>query len=109
MLVVAPDGGVAEEHATAPVGLQTMLMGIDDDGVGLGDGRISQASGLVESAGDEGKVASVSRVHVDSETVSLSESENCVERVYGANGRGAKRDYHRAHITASQLGLQSSN
>ena len=38
VLVEAAHGGVAEEDAAAAVGLEAVLVGVDDDGVGLGDG-----------------------------------------------------------------------
>ena len=37
MLVEAAYGGIAEEDAAATVGLQTMLVRVDDDGVGFAD------------------------------------------------------------------------
>ena len=38
VFVEAADGGVAEEDAAAAVGLEAVLVGVDDDGVGVGDG-----------------------------------------------------------------------
>ena len=35
--VEAPDGGIAKEHAAAAVGLQPVLVRVDDDGVGVAD------------------------------------------------------------------------
>ena len=39
VFVEAADGGIAEEDGAAAVGLEAMLVRVDDDGVGLGDER----------------------------------------------------------------------
>src|SRR5579863_6817205 len=72
VFVVAPDAGIAEEDAAAAVGLEAVLVGVDDEGVGVGDGVEGGACGGREIAG-EGEVASVSRVDVDAEGVFLLE------------------------------------
>ena len=58
VLVEAAHGGVAEEDAAAAVGLQAVLVRVDDEGVGVGDGVERGAGFGVEIAG-EGEVAAV--------------------------------------------------
>ncbi len=68
MFVEAPDGGVAEEDGATAVGLEAVLVGIDDDGVGMWDG-VEGGAGLGGEIGGEGEVASVGCIDVDAELV----------------------------------------
>ena len=89
VLVEAADGGVAEEDASAAVGLEAVFVGVDDDGVGVGDG-VEGSAGCGREVGGEGEVASVGGVDVDAEFVLLLEGEDLVEGVDGADGGGAE-------------------
>ncbi len=94
VFVVAADGGVAEEDAAAAVGLQAMLVRVDDDGVGVGDGVVGGAGFGAEVVG-EGEVATVGGVDVDAEVVLFLELEDLGERIYGSDSGGAEGgDYY---------------
>jgi hypothetical protein len=70
VFVKPADGGVAEEDAPAAVRLETVLVRVDDDGVGVWDGVEGGAS-LGGEIGGEGEVSAVGGVDVDAEFVSL--------------------------------------
>ena len=95
VFVEAADGGVAEEDAAAAVGLEAVLVRVDDDGVGVGDG-VEGGAGFGGEVGGEGEVASVGGVDVDAEVVFLLEGEDLVEGIDGADGGGAECDYYGA-------------
>src|ERR1700722_11746086 len=88
VLVEAADGGVAEENRAAAVGLEAVFVGVDDDGVGLGD-RVEGRTGFGGEVGGEGEVASVGGIYMDAELVFLLEGEDAVERIDCADGSGA--------------------
>ncbi len=75
-----------------------MLVRIDDDGVGIGDGRICIARRLVERVRNQLEVATVSSVDVNPEAVSITEREDLRERVNRANGGCAQRCNNGADI-----------
>ena len=91
VFVEAADGGVAEEDAAAAVGLEAVLVRVDDDGVGVRDG-VEGGAGLGGEVGGEGEVATVGGVDVDAELVFLLEGDDLVERIDGADGGGAECD-----------------
>ena len=55
MLVKPPNAGIAEEYASAAVGLQPMLVRIDHDGVGLIDCFVSSSLRFVQELEEGGK------------------------------------------------------
>ena len=55
MLVEAPHRRVAEENATAPVGLQSMLVRVDDDGVRLTNRCVCPPRRIVKRLWDQQK------------------------------------------------------
>jgi hypothetical protein len=85
VFVEATDGGIAEENAAAAVGLETVLVGVDDDGVSVRDGG-EGGFGFGGKIGCEGEVASVGCVYVDAEAVLLLEEKDLVERIYRTDG-----------------------
>ena len=88
VFVEAANGGIAEEDAAAAVGLKAMLVRVDDDGVGVGDG-VEGSAGLGREIGGESEVSTVGGVDVDAEFVFFLELEDAVERVDGADAGGA--------------------
>src|ERR1035437_8852787 len=60
VLVEAADGGVAEENAAAAVGLQAVLVRVDDERVGAGDG-VEGGAGFGREIAGEGEVSAVGR------------------------------------------------
>ena len=80
MFVETADGSVAEEDATAAVGLEAVLVRVDDDGVGVGDG-VEGGTGLGREIRGESEITTVGGVDVDAEFVSLLESDDVVEWV----------------------------
>jgi hypothetical protein len=84
VFVEAADGGIAEENATAAIGLEAMLVRVDDDGVGVGDG-VERSTGFEGEVGGKGEVATVGGVNVDAELVFFLEGDNPIERIDRAN------------------------
>ena len=85
VFVETADGGVAEEDAAAAVGLEAVLVRIDDDGLGVGDG-VECGSGFRGQIGGEDEVATIGSIDVDAEFVFFPEHNNLVERIDGADG-----------------------
>ena len=88
MFVEAANGGIAEEDAAAAVGLEAMLVRVDDDGVGVGDG-VEGGAGFGRKIGGESEVATVGGVDVDAEFVFLLKLDDAIERIDGADAGGA--------------------
>src|SRR5215469_5294795 len=108
VLVEAANSGVAEEHGSTSIRLETMLVRVNDDRVGVRDGVKGSARFGVE-VGDKREVASISGIDMNAEAVSLSELENPVERIDRSDGRRTKRDDYRADVTACQRLLKRDN
>ena len=85
MFVETADGGIAKEDAAAAVGLETMLVRVDDDGVGVLNGVEGGASFRGEIGG-KGEVTTVGCINMDAEFVFFLELENLIERIDGADG-----------------------
>jgi len=107
VLVEAADGRVAEEHAAAAIGLETVLVGVDHNRVSLVDDVKGAPGGLVEGIGNEAEVATIGGVDVDTEAVAIAEGEDLIEGVDRAHGGGAERSDDGAHVALSQLGFES--
>src|ERR1700733_13020500 len=88
VFVEMADGGGAEEDAAAAVGLEAVLVRVDDVGVGVGDG-VEGGAGLGGEVCGEGEVATVGCVDVDAKFVFFLESDDVVEWIDGADGGGA--------------------
>ena len=76
MLVEAPHGRIAKEHTPAAVGLQAVLVRIDDDGIGQADGCVSPPRGLIQGIRNQREVTAVGRIHMDPEAIPLLERQN---------------------------------
>jgi uncharacterized protein (UPF0254 family) len=87
VFIEAADGGVAEEDTAAAVGLEAMLVRVDDDGVGIGYG-VKGGTGRGGKVCGESEVTTVSGVDVDAELVFLLKRHDLIERIDGANGCG---------------------
>ncbi len=107
MPVKAPYGGVPKQDASAPIGLQPMLVRIDHDRVGLTHRRVSPPGRLFQCLWNQPKITPVCAIHMHPEAVPLTQRQHLVQRVNSACGRCAQRDHHHAHIALAQLGLQS--
>ncbi len=86
MPVVRPDRGITEQHAAAAVGLQAVLVGVDDDGIDVGH-AVEGGARLGREVVGEPVVAAVGTVGVQAEAVALAQREDLRQRVDGA-GRG---------------------
>ena len=105
--VEAPHRRVAKQNAAAAVGLEPVLVRIDDNRVGLADRCVGPPRRLIQSLGNQPEVASVGRVHVNAEAVPLAQRHDFVQRIDRSHGRRAQRRHHRAHIALAQLGFES--
>ena len=106
MLVKAPHRRVSKQNASAAVGLQAVLVGVDDNRIGLADRLEGAPRRGIQSVGDQPEVAAVSCVHVDAKTVLFPQRQHFIERVHRADGRRAQRHNHRSHIALAQLTLE---
>lgn len=101
--VVLGHPGVAEDHRAAAVGLQAVLVRVDDDRVAVGDGgerrRRHPVGGVV---GDEAEEAAVGGVHVHPGAVAAGERDDLVHRVDRAKPGGAHGGHHRPDSPALQ-------
>ena len=84
MFVEAADGGIAEEDTATTVGLQPVLVRVDDDGVGVRDGVEGGARFGGEVCG-EGEVATVGGIDVNAELIFFLKGNDAVEWVDGAD------------------------
>jgi hypothetical protein len=85
VFVETADGRIAEENGAATVGLETVLVGVDDNGVDLGNG-VEGSPGLGKEVGGEGEVAAIGGIRVNTEAIFLPEGEDLIERIDGAGG-----------------------
>ena len=76
MLVEPAHCRVAKEHTAAAVGLQAMLVRIDNDRVGLIHGQERLFFRLVQMLRDQTKIAAIGRVQVYPEAVAFAQGEN---------------------------------
>ncbi len=103
--VMTADGRVAKQYAAAAVGLQPVLVRIDDDGIGRVDGGEGARRIGIEVV-DQPEVAAVCGVDVKTKVESLLEHGNLVERVHRAGGGGTERCDHGADIAQHQQLLE---
>ena len=75
VLVEPADRGIAEEDAAATVGLQAVLVRVDDDRVRLAEAVVS-AAGLGPEVVGETEVAAIGRVRVEAEAVAFAQRED---------------------------------
>ena len=92
VLVEATDRRIPKEDAAASIGLQAVLVRIDDDGVGFADCSKRATGRLIQCFRDKAEITAVSRIDMDTEAVSLAQCEDLIERVDCSDRRGAESD-----------------
>src|SRR6202035_3290897 len=98
---------IAEENASASIGLQSMLVRIDDHGVCLRNCVVSVAYLFVEMR-DKGEVAAVGGIDMHSSTIAPGERQNLVKWIDSAAGRGSKRYYDGCNVADTESGFERS-
>lgn len=106
VLVETSCGGILEKDTAATVGLETVFVRIDDDGVDIGDLRECRV-GVDVKIGSELEVAAVSRVSVNAERIFFLERENFRERVDRTGGGGAHGADDCADVAEFEARLES--
>jgi hypothetical protein len=106
VFVEAADGRVAEEDTAAAVGLEAMLVRIDDDGVGVGYG-VEGGTGFGREIRREGEIATVGGVDVDAEFVFFLKRHDLVERIDGADSGGPQCNYYCCNYVSLQKRLEN--
>src|SRR6266404_1278877 len=99
VLIQSADSRVAKEHATAPVGLQAVLMRIDHDGVRFSHPR-EGPRGIFCQNFRERKIASVRRIRMYSKSVFFAKHKNLRERIDRTRCRGTHCGYHCPNVAA---------
>ena len=107
--VVAIDalhGRIGEQHRAAPVGLQAVLVGVDDDGVALRDrGVRGGRDERIVAAREQREEAAVGAVDVQAHPVALAQGERLVDAIDGAQPGRAGGEHDGADVAARALGL----
>ena len=102
----APPHRVGEEHRAAAVGLQAVLVRIDDDGVALGDRRVRLGRDeRVVAAGQQREEAPVGAVGVQAHAVALAQRERLVDAIDGSQAGRAGGQHHGPDVAAGALRL----
>ncbi len=105
--VVAGDLGVAEDDRTTAVGLQAVLVRVDDDGVGVGDRGVGRGDDPVGGVvGDESEEAAVGGIDVHACAVLAAERDDLVNWVDGAEARSASGGNDCADAAGSEAVLE---
>ncbi len=102
--VEAPDVGVGEQHRAAAVGLQPVLVRVDDDRVARAD-RAERLLGHESRAGEQREEAAVRGVDVDAHAVALAPRQRLVDRVDRPDAGRPGGQHDRAHVAAAELRL----
>src|SRR5882672_399013 len=97
VIVQTSHGGITEQHAAAPVRLQSVLVGIDHHGRRFTD-SFERLSRLRLEAGDEQEIPTVRRVGVNPEIMRVAQRDDIREGIDGARGRRPHRGDHGAHV-----------
>src|SRR5882762_7695656 len=101
MLIQAADTWIAEKDAAAAVGLQAVLVRIDDDGVHFtdaGERRFSIGGKIV----NQSEISTVGSVGVEAKPKLVAQRQDFGQRIDGAGGGGAHGGDHGADIAALQ-------
>src|SRR5258705_9702508 len=101
MLIQAADAWIAEEDAAAAVGLQAVLVRIDDDGVHFtdaGERRFSIGGKIV----NQSEISAVGSVRVDAKPKLVAQRQDFGQRINRTGCGGAHGGNHGADIAALQ-------
>src|SRR6267378_7547406 len=101
MLIQAADAWIAEKDAAAAVGLQAVLVRIDNDGVHFtdaGERRFSIGGKIV----NQSEISAVGSVRVDAKRKLVAQRQDFGQGIDGAGGGGAHGGDHGADISALQ-------
>src|SRR6267154_6075751 len=101
MLIQAADIGIVEKDAAAAVGLQTVLVRIDDDGVDFTDAG-ERRFGIGGKIVNQSEVSAVGSVGVDAKPKLVAQRQDFGQWIDGAGGSGAHSGNHGADIAALQ-------
>ena len=104
VLVEAADARVGEDHRAAAVGLQPVLVRIDDDRVAVPD-RAERRLGDQAGPGQEREEPAVGGVDVDAHAVALAPAERLVDRVDRADAGRPRREDDGADLPRPHLRL----
>src|SRR6267143_4920425 len=101
MLIQAADTWIAEKDAAAAVGLQAVLVRIDDDGVNFtdsGECRFSIGGKIV----NQSEISAIGSVRVDAKPKLVAQRQDFGQGIDGAGGGGAHGGNYGADIAALQ-------
>ncbi len=101
VLVKAAHLRIAKENAAAAIGLETMLVGVDHDGISCSDAG-KGAGGVRAEIRRQFEIATVSRVYVHAEVVYGAQFEDSVERIDGSQGGCAQGDDDCAYVAGTE-------
>jgi len=99
MLVHSAHSGIAKEYAAAPVGLQSVLVRIDDNRVRFSNpcnGPFRIFSKILRKH----EIAAVRRIGMNPESMLCAQIENLRQRIHRTCCRGAHRRDNRPHVAA---------
>src|ERR1700681_430946 len=99
VFVPPTDSGVLEQNAAASVRLQTVLMGINGDGVSFPDGGESLLSVRFQIF-QQGKVSAVGGIGVNAKIVFLTQGKRFMHWIDGAR-RGRSHGFYHGPYTAA--------
>src|SRR4051812_24692721 len=94
MFVQTADAGIAKKNAAAAVGLQAVLVRIDDDGIGFGN-FCEGLRGVRCEISRECEVAAVGGIDVDAKAMLLAKSENFRQRINRSGSSSTHGDNYR--------------
>ena len=106
MSVQRPHTGIAKQDATAPVGLQAVLVGIDHNRVGLAD-LVEGGASFLRQISSKGEVAAVSCIDVQTEPVLGAQTKDLRQGVNGASPGGAQRCYDTTDVPPASLAARA--
>ena len=106
MFVQRPHTRIAKQHAPAPVRLQAVLVGINDNRVGLAD-LVVCGAGFLRQISGEGEVAAVGRIDVQAEAVLGAQAKYLRQGVNGARPGGSKGCHDTTDVALRQPLRQS--
>ena len=112
MLVESSDIRIAKQHATAAIGLQAMLVRVDDNRIDLRQ-AVKSSFGVIAEFACEPEVAPVCGIGMHAGTIMFREFENFGERINSPEACIAQRRYNRADLAGLQqlldcLGVHAS-